>query len=322
MNVKQTSYLGKRGANAGDDYHELWALRQVLGLLDPSSRLQMVTVEGVALLAGSNVEPDAPAWDGVDCALYFGQSPEVIDRVEFVQVKYSGSSPQTLWTIARLVSARTTRARNSSIVARLAEAYAEQRAVGGSRGCSITLRLVSNQPIDAHVMRVLRADDRSAPGDRKDRDKLANAAKLEGTDLDEFLAVLDFSECGSPNRFELEARVIAELASWTEERALDVLERLRRLIRTRMLPEAHGERLTAETVFAQLGYADRRAFFPRPSCIKPPVEFVPRDIVGVLAARLVGGASCICLHGSGGEGKTTVLQELATHLPAHSVTSV
>jgi len=43
----QADYRGARGANAGDNFHELWALRQALTLLDQDSELTAVAVEGL-----------------------------------------------------------------------------------------------------------------------------------------------------------------------------------------------------------------------------------------------------------------------------------
>jgi len=43
----QADYRGARGANAGDNFHELWALRQTLVLLDQDAGLTAVTVEGL-----------------------------------------------------------------------------------------------------------------------------------------------------------------------------------------------------------------------------------------------------------------------------------
>lgn len=38
---------GARGSNTGDQFHELWALQQLLDLLDPQARLKAIGVEGV-----------------------------------------------------------------------------------------------------------------------------------------------------------------------------------------------------------------------------------------------------------------------------------
>jgi hypothetical protein len=43
----QPDYRGARGSNAGDSFHELWALRQALALLDQDAGLAAVTVEGL-----------------------------------------------------------------------------------------------------------------------------------------------------------------------------------------------------------------------------------------------------------------------------------
>lgn len=45
--MAQPDYRGARGSNAGDDFHELWALRQALALLDQDAGLTAVTVEGL-----------------------------------------------------------------------------------------------------------------------------------------------------------------------------------------------------------------------------------------------------------------------------------
>jgi hypothetical protein len=76
-------------------------LDRALSLLNPSTDLQALTVEGVR--SGEDLTDEAAtAWDGVDCALYFGgRSLAAADRVELAQLKYSGSNPTSPWTIAR-----------------------------------------------------------------------------------------------------------------------------------------------------------------------------------------------------------------------------
>ena len=63
-------YTGARGSNDGDNFHELWALRATLGLLDNSSELRVLTVEGARAKDGAGNSADF--WEGVDCGLYYG----------------------------------------------------------------------------------------------------------------------------------------------------------------------------------------------------------------------------------------------------------
>lgn len=68
--MTQPDFRGARGSNAGDDFHELWALRQALSLLNQDTQLNAVTVEG--LKAEDEVGTSKESWDGVDCAFYYG----------------------------------------------------------------------------------------------------------------------------------------------------------------------------------------------------------------------------------------------------------
>ena len=68
--VDVIDFRGARGSNAGDDFHELWTARQAIRLLSNEDGLEAITVEGLSVSDEQGVPPDA--WDGVDCALYFG----------------------------------------------------------------------------------------------------------------------------------------------------------------------------------------------------------------------------------------------------------
>ena len=84
----QADYRGARGANAGDDFHELWALRQALALLDQVVGLTAVAVEGLRAEDESGTPRDT--WDGVDCTLYYGgDHAAAADRIVIAQLKYS-----------------------------------------------------------------------------------------------------------------------------------------------------------------------------------------------------------------------------------------
>ena len=58
-------YSGARGSNTGDEFHELWATRQALRLLDTTTGLTAITVEGMTV-----AERQDRVWDGVDCAAF------------------------------------------------------------------------------------------------------------------------------------------------------------------------------------------------------------------------------------------------------------
>jgi hypothetical protein len=150
---------GAKASNAGDDFHVLWALQRTLRVLDPSSGLYAVTVEG---LPSQDVGiASRGAWEGVDVALFYGGSSlSTAYRIEIAQLKYSTGYPSKAWTLARLCKS-TRKKGNNSVVARLAKAYNEVlRLAGQSAKPAIVVKLVSNQPIHGDVLRTIEAGTR------------------------------------------------------------------------------------------------------------------------------------------------------------------
>ena len=106
-------FSGARGSNTGDQFHELWALQQVLDLLRTETDLKAVGVEGVIAEKPSQNAGD-PTWGGVDCTLYYGGiTLESADQIEFIQLKYSAANPETAWSAARLVKNTAKKGNNS-----------------------------------------------------------------------------------------------------------------------------------------------------------------------------------------------------------------
>ena len=110
----KAEYLGARASNTGDDFHEWWALRLALQLLEPDTSLTAVTVEGVNL-DDKNTQ-GLTEWDSVDCALFYGgNTVEQAERVVFEQLKYSPSTPEKNWTVSDLTSSKSKSSNNSII---------------------------------------------------------------------------------------------------------------------------------------------------------------------------------------------------------------
>jgi hypothetical protein len=123
--MPKPDFRGARGSNAGDDFHELWAVRQALALLDPDTGLKGVTAEG--LRAEDEHGVPAEMWDGVDCALYFnGDTVSSAARIDLIQFKYSSADPDKSWTLSRLTTT-SAKTRDNSVLRRLGSAFAAAR---------------------------------------------------------------------------------------------------------------------------------------------------------------------------------------------------
>ncbi len=326
--MTQPDYRAARGSNAGDDFHELWALRQALALLDQDTGLAAVTVEGLRAEDESGTPQDT--WDGVDCAFYFnGDDISSVEHIEIDQLKYSSANPHAAWTIARLTSSSNKKGDNS-VVGRLAKAFAGLKALRPDLVANgeVVIRLVSNQPVDPAVLAALShtgapgtvGGKRSSP--QSDRAALLTASGLQADDFEAFVTCLDLSECGSGSRFFLEERVLTTISEWTDDDARTAVTDLLRFVRRAMMPESKGEYITRQSILARLGFSDPRALFPCPSEIKIVERLIPREAIRVATERMLAGDQRICLHGEGGCGKTTALQEIETFLPRSSAVLV
>jgi hypothetical protein len=115
-----------------------------------------------------------------------------------------------------------------------------------------------------------------------------------------------------------EERILREISAWTADDARATLNELLRFVRKKMMPESTGERITQHDILVHFGFSDRAALFPCPLNSKPVERLVSRAATRELA-RSLSSNQRVCLHGIGGCGKTTVLQELRNLLPEHSV---
>ena len=315
-----SDFRGARGSNTGDDYHELWAARNALRLLDDRDPLQALTVEGIAPVDEASAS-DA-TWDGVDCGLYEGgRNAREAGRIVLEQLKYSAANPQSPWTVARLVQGEK---RDDSVLHRLARAWSGIQALGP--GGPVEVSLVTNQPIASATetaTAAIAAGGASVPKARPakeatDASKFAYAAGLAKHDLPGFAGALRFRG-GTGSRFAIEEQLLAAMAAWTDLELQKSVADLRQFIRHRMRPEFKGEIITKESVLLGLGVSSMGALFPCPPALKQISDPVARNSVAEAAERILAGAQHVCLHGRGGIGKTTALQQIEAALPAHSV---
>lgn len=314
--MPKPDFRGARGSNAGDDFHELWAVRQALALLDPDAELKATTVEGLRAEDEHGVSADL--WDGVDCALYFnGESVSSATRIDLIQFKYSSADPDKPWTLSRLITT-SAKTRDNSVLRRLGNAFAAARDKRQGSAAGIRVQLVSNQPVDPDVEVLFKAIAAAPKPSLTDADlkSVENATNLKGVVLQQFAAALSFPQTGS--RFAIENNVLTTIASWTENDARTVLNNLLGYIGRMMLPEGKAQWLTRETLLAEFGFSVAAALYPCRPQISKVADLVHRSVSADVMNEMRKGSKYICIHGLAGCGKTTTLQEIETLLPAGS----
>lgn len=320
-------FKGARGSNTGDSFHELWALRQSLPLLDVRSPLTALTVEGV--LEEEAGDGRADQWEGVDCALYYGsETIETATGVVLVQLKYSGANPDSPWTVANLTES-TGKKTNNSVIRRLAAAFASALNKRPRHKLNtLTIKLVTNRPVAPEVLDVFefgkktvtspKGKQRRSGTQNDDRARLQRASGLDASVFQKFCRALSF-EGRSSSRFALQEQLIRSISSWIGDDARTQINTLLQFVRNRMMPEETGRPINRESILAQFGLSELKALFPCPPNIKKIEHPIQREQSQKVCDLLRNGQQYICLHGEGGCGKTTLLEEIRPLLPHHSL---
>ena len=263
--MKNADYRAARGSLAGTSFHELWALSQSMKLLDPSSGISAVAVEGLG--QETDASGDVTEFDGVDCTVLHGSADlAAASRIELVQLKYSGSRPDEKWTLSKLIK-NTAKKGNNSVLRRLATMYKATRKVAK---VTPLVRLISNQTVSNVVVKAFEAFGKGGSPGSEFKSKVVKATSLGAKELKAFAKSLDLiSSTGS--RFQLEQDLLLEISRWTDEDARTTLDVLLSFIRKQMLPEGSNRFMVREHVLLMIaGSPSLESLFP-----------CPNDIVGL-----------------------------------------
>jgi len=301
--------LGAPASNAGDEFHEAWALGKALKLLDPASRLTELSVEGVR--DGAETDNNAN-WDGVDCALYFDDpNSNESSRTELVQLKYSVASKSKKWTLARFCNS-TKKTGNNSVARRLADAFkgASKGKRPGQIKATLIVRLVTNQPIAANLVTIVsEAANGTLEGD--DHSTLKRATGLGKNQLILFSKVLSL-EGGEQARSELREENTLAIAELIQSPVKDMADRLRVRVQELLGPEP-TRTINRDTILSWFLVGRNQGLFPCEPVLEPIQATISRKVTENLA-NAVTNNSLVVLHGKGGCGKTTTARTLEKDL--------
>ncbi len=327
---------GARESSAGDQFHYLWATQRALALLDASSGLQLVRIEGFS--------PSEPVSDSADLLLgadlveyYGGRELATAEQVVVSQLKYSTRHPDRPWTAARLSHAG--HRGGASVIARLGQLYTALTRAHGRAAVvkKLKLRLISNQPVSERLRYAIAAAQ-GAGGTRGGRagprwaasldstsarevERLRNAAGLSDAGFADFVRLLDLSGCGAATRSIQQAQLALNVRRHFPGDPESATNKLYRRIQEEGLPEAEGSQgLTANSVLALFGLDSPESLLPVPTRFDGVVNPIPTKDVSDLAQAVLGSAGTqLVVHGDAGVGKTTTLTLLEDALPSGSI---
>lgn len=329
-------------SNAGDDFHQLWAVRKALELINTApSALKAIALEGIHPDETHQVDPQGDQLLGIDITEYYGgENFNSAHTIVFSQLKYSTRRADQEWTLNALCKSYKNRkdAFRGSIIHRLASIFKAHSKNSGTDQViqKMKLKLVSNRGIKDEITTLinniqfyitkttsvnLKNLKTHFSSDSDNIDLLRQASKLNNNEFIDFLKLLDFSECGVESRFGQKQKAIEAIKNHTVDGSQEYLK-IKELISQKMQPENRDKNLiTEKDILYIFGFGSVKELFPAPSSIEVCKHYLERNCYTTLKNHILH-SSCqkFYLHAGAGYGKSTFVSHFIQDLPEGSVT--
>ncbi len=301
-----------RHTRAGDQFHYRWAARRCLGLIDPSSSLVCITIEGVSSEETPS-DNDGTGEEVVDIAEYYGDSRiSHARKISYHQLKHSYQAVVP-WTLSALSKT-------------LAGFYKRYR-VFLENASDISIQTVeftytTNRPVAKDVHDLFgRIKQRNL--NPNDTEQWAQIKRYIGTADDnlafDFLANFRIDDT---NEYHWKQRsiLIEELSGYIAGSDKEVADQLWRLVIDKALPQnANNPEITREDVLRFLN-TDEDELFPAPCLIEEgEAHFAREQEDDFWSAILAAEGHPVIIHAEGGVGKSALANKLRQRTDDHSV---
>jgi len=304
-----------RYRNDGDDFHVLWTARRALRLLEPTSNLVAVAVEGIS----ENEAGDGPDIEAgqlvIDTAEYYG-SETIADAVQiaYCQLKYSTTAPNEPWTLSGL---KKTLAGFAGRFKEYCSKFPPDVVIS-----KIRFRFISNRPItetivEAFEVSAAKTPTGKLPGGTKSTIKdLRKATGLSASEFQLFAAQVDLWG-GQESRAEQSSSLEAETKRISPTLDFDVLYRMKELVRSKTLSDTKDNN-TIRLSSLERAFGLDRELLPAKPLFEPVPHLIPRIQENNIVETILRAQWPVIIHAAGGIGKSVLAQHLPELLPPNS----
>jgi hypothetical protein len=313
----KNSELGAGASREGHEYHVAWAAKVALKLIHPNSDLTAISIEGFDVENAKHLSDEA--MDIADLVQYYdGNTFASAKKLEVLQFKYSPTRPEETLTASDLQKTLT----------KFIAAQNDIENEIGQQSCEMKteFQFISNRPVGDNLQRALDAlrNGVGVTGHVKTQlETLQAAIDLKGEKLNSFLD--RFSVIGkNTTRQGITGetyRILSHLSG-----SPDLLTRLRLLEVQNLLRQKAGcdgapnNCVLKVDILGALHIDQTEDLYPAPDSFPKVPVVLNRDINASLIAKVLAAKRPLIIHGSGGSGKTVVMQSLEKHFSENNET--
>ncbi|CCG41140.1 P-loop NTPase family protein [Magnetospirillum molischianum] len=304
-----------RYRNDGDDFHVLWTARRALRLLDPTTDLVGVSVEGVSEREIHGKEL-AEGLLVVDTAEYYGsQDIRQARQIVYCQLKYSTRNPDAPWPVSGL--AGTLEGFAASFREKVSELGAPE--VLGK----IRFQFVTNRPISPSVLAAFEAFRLGTSPKVIDkavldaRNTLLSKTSLSEAEFRDFASLVQFL-AEQPDRRSL-TNLLAQDARRISLDS-DATLRMKALVQDHTTSDKARDKVIDREKVLLAFRVTSDDLFPAPAKLEPAESAFQRTQEKDIASTILRAGWPVVIQAPGGIGKTILAQRLGGHMPPGSET--
>jgi hypothetical protein len=303
-----------RASRDGDEFHYLWAARQCLRLLPPSSDLVAITIEGASPAEGSSPARQLEAGEEIiDVGEYYGdQNFAKASLVRYIQLKHSTLRVDQLWKPSEL----------ENTLNKFAQRYLELEQIHGTEPLASKLEFwfISNRRVGPDFLEAITdTADAAQPRHPDNLKKLEIFTSLKGPTLSAFCKQLRFDD--NQDGYWAQRNLLSwEASGYLAGADFEAPSQLKELVAEKALSRNANKPTIRRMDVLRALKTDERYLFPAPCLIERIDDVVSREQEADLIGQILdAGNSPVIIHAAAGVGKSVFSTRIQTGLPRGSV---
>ena len=288
-----------RYSRAGDAFHYRWAARRCLMMINPTSPVQFIAIEGAIerKLAGEYI---------IDVAEYLGNDENDIRQIHYYQLKHTTVLKEEPFSLSDL----------KDTISGFADLYNNTSKKFGK--VRKLFYLVTNRPISEKLKANLTKLQRNQSCGKRFLKTIEQYTKLSGENLASFCSNFIFMDgMGDYNEQLNELRIEAThlLAGSVDHPQIDTITAL---IAEKALPNS-SVKISKEDILSRFGCTSLEDMFPAPPEFEETGDFINTKQQSDLIKIILENQEAIIIHAAGGVGKSVFAREIPRYLVDDSV---
>ncbi len=301
METDNTSNQLVAYSRAGDVFHYRWAARRCLRLIQPTSDLDTIIIEG-------SLERKKAGEYVIDVSEYYN-SASPIKRIEYYQLKHTTVNALGQGEPFKLSDLKET----FEGFSKRFQQHLDEKSING-----VSFTIITNRKIDESFKRNIDSIAKGESAGKTFTRTLRKYTRLSGKDLTQFCNHLNLED--GQGDYHIQKEDLRIEMSRLQPGSIDPAQvsNIVSLVQEKVLPDSNGK-IVGEDVLKRFGVTSERQLFPAPPEFEVIDKLTVRKQYEDLLDKISNANTPIIIHAEGGVGKSVFSQYVLGALPEGSL---